>query len=541
MSPKIVNTTVILILFGLSLTILANSMAKPLSRDEQMYCAAGVLLAQGKMIYRDFSYPSQLPYHPLLYAALFRLLNTTHYLFVGRIVSSLCDILVMLCIVGVYRQVFGPFRISGTLLGLAGAALYVFNPLVDYANGHAWNHDVVILCVVSAFWLFISTSPPSTKFQISNFKFQIFLIGALLTFATCMRITTALVQLLFFAAVLSQPAESIKQRFKTALPFLIGTVILLIWPVWIVAKAPRAFFLNLYWIPALYGKWLREIGMVHNRIDLILNCVTRPGYLVLIAVAVYLCLAIAWQRSSKQDSRLKKLHPKPYTLYSLLAALLPLTFFIIAVIPPTMWLQYLAMPVPFLVISLAYPLFYLRSSQFSVRSSVFRISCALLGVCVFVAVVSHPIVLYRTPMLLAPEYWVPIQLHNISDKIARETAEPKLILTLAPLFALEGGCDIYNELSAGPIVYRIADRLSLWNRDITHTVGPKTLNTLIEKSPPSAVILGVEEHIYEEAIAGLVIKPSQEKWQRKVYDLPPFLSLRSITSKPGQQLLWLYH
>ena len=525
MSEKIANILVLLIPIALSLAILANSMTKPLGRDEQMYCTGGVLLAHGKMIYRDFSYPSQLPYHPLLYAALYKILNTNHYLLVGRIVSSLCDILVMLCIVGIYRHTFASFKITGALLGLAGAVLYVFNPLVDYANGYAWNHDVVILCVVLSFWLFISTPPPSAESQISNFKFQVFLIGVLLTFATFMRITTALVQLLFFAALLSQPANSIKQRFKTALPFLIATIIVSLWPIWVIAQAPRAFFLNLYWIPKLYGQWLHEIGMVHNKIDLIYSCIKQPGYLMLIVIAAYLCLVIAWQRSSKQDSKLEKLYPKPYTLYPLLAALLPLSFFIIATIPPTMWHQYLALPVPFLVISLAYPLFYLRSSVFGVRCSVFKISCALLGVSTVVAVVSYPVVLFRTPMLVATASWVPIQLHNISEEIATKLKTQnhvlsadegsKLILTLAPLFALEGGCDIYPELSAGAIVYRIADRLSSWNRDISHTIGPGTLKQLIEKSPPSAVILGVEMRRLEEPILESAVRPN---WERKVYE-----------------------
>jgi len=110
-------------------------MTKPLGRDEQMYCTGGVLLAQGKMIYRDFSYVAQLPYHPLLYAAIFRILNTNHYLLVGRMVSVVCDILVMLCIVGIYRHIFCKFVICGSLLGVASVILYVFNPLVDYASG----------------------------------------------------------------------------------------------------------------------------------------------------------------------------------------------------------------------------------------------------------------------------------------------------------------------------------------------------------------------------------------------------------------------
>jgi hypothetical protein len=528
MSPKIINIIVISILVVLCLAILANSMTKTVGRDEQMYCTGGVLLAQGKMIYRDFSYPAQLPYHPLLYAAFFKLFDTTHYLLVGRIVSIICDIFVMLCIVGIYRHIFGCFKVSGTLLGLAGAILYVFNPLVDYANGYAWNHDVVIFCVVLAFWLFISTPLSSAEFQISNFKFQIFLIGALLTFASCMRITTVLVQLLFFAALLSQPActcssagtgaESMKERFKTALLFLFASMILLIWPVWIIAQAPRAFFLNLYWIPYLYGKWLHEIGMVYNKGDLILNCITRPGYLVLLIIAVYLCLVVM-----RQHHRIIMSDRRNF----LLAALLTLAFFIIALIPPTIWLQYLAVPVPFLIVGLAYPLFYLRKSISEAGTGKnFKIACVLLAVCVVTAVISNPVVLYRMPMLFAPEYWVPVQIHNISEDITHNTHEPGLILTLAPLFAIEGGGEIYTELSAGAIVYRVADRLSPWNRDITHTAGPGMLKKLIEKSPPSAVILGVEMNLLEEPIIEAAIQPNIGNWKRKVYENGPIVYSR---------------
>ncbi|MGD8786597.1 MAG: hypothetical protein PVJ60_04165, partial [Phycisphaerales bacterium] len=66
MSSKIINILVVLILIVISLAIFGNSMTKPLARDEQMYCTGAVLLSQGKMIYRDFSYAAQLPYHPLL-------------------------------------------------------------------------------------------------------------------------------------------------------------------------------------------------------------------------------------------------------------------------------------------------------------------------------------------------------------------------------------------------------------------------------------------------------------------------------------------
>jgi len=536
MSAKIANILVVLIMIVLSLAILANSMAKPIGRDEQMYCTGGVLLAQGKMIYRDFSYAAQLPYHPLLCAALFRMFNTTHYLLVGRILSAFCDILVVVCIVGIYRYVFRYFAITGMLLGIAAAILYVFNPLVDYANGYAWNHDVVILFVVLAFWLFISTDfkqkSPAEGGHVQNpasLGWRIAAIGALLTFASCMRITTALVELLFLVILLSQPAESIKQKLKTALPFLAAAAFVLIWPIWVIAQAPRAFFLNLVKIPMLYGQWLHEIGMVYNKFDLTVACLAQPGYFALLVLAIYLCLLMVCLRRSRRvgfSPPRRSWWGKPHP--TILAALLPVTFFIIAFIPPTMWRQYLAMPVPFLIISFALPLLYLRKlTDKTGDGKHFKITAALVGVCVLAAVACYPVVLHRTMIVLVPERWVPIEIHKISEDIAEKLKSQnhvlsaaegsKFVLTLAPLLALEGGSDIYNELSCGAIIYRIADSMLPSERSITHTTGPKTLGELLEKSPPSAVILGVERGRLASLEAPLkaVVKPD---WQRKTYE-----------------------
>lgn len=519
---KIINAAVILMLVLLSFAILGNSMTKPLGRDEQMYCTGAVLLAQGKTIYRDFSYVAQMPYHPLLCAAMFKIFNTTHYLLVCRILSAFCDVLVVLCIVGIYRYIFKSFPICAALLSLAAAVLYVFNPVVDYANGFAWNNDVVILCVMLSLWLFVSTD-----FKRRTKYWRVAAIGALLTFATCMRITTAMVQLLFFAVLLTRNTESIKQRFKTILPFLAASAVVLLWPVWVIAQAPRAFFLDLVWIQMLNSEWLHKIGMVHNKFDLILSCVKTPGYLALIVIAAYLCVTVVWQRPWAQRRRLTPLEISRRLLTGLtisnkrgllLAVLLVPAFFIIALILPAIRRQHLAAPVPLLIISAAYPLLYLRKLADTVSPCKhFNIAAALVAACVIVAVASYPIVLYRTPMLFNLQNWTAIGLHKISKDIGEKTKSPKLILTLAPLYALEGGCDIYTELSAGPFVYRVADYLSDWNLDITHTVGPRTLKKLLEESPPSAVILGTEPEFFEDHIFQTAVKPEQEKWERVAY------------------------
>ncbi len=512
-SPKVTNTFVFLIIVVLSLVIFADGMTKPLGHDEQMYCTAGVLLAQGKMIYRDFSYLSQMPYHPLLYAALFRVLNTTHFLLVARIFSCLCDVLVVVCIVGIYRRVFSSFPVSAMLLGTSAAILYVFNPFVDYANGFAWNNDVVILCVILSFWLFISID-----FKKKSKYWRIAVIAALLTLATCMRVTLALVQLLFFAVLLTRPADSIKQKFKTILPFLVAAAVVAIWPLWTIALAPRAFFLNLFQMSILNNEWVHQTGMFHSKLEMIILFLTTLGCFVLVLIAIYLCLIITWKRCERTISGAPNL---------LLAVLLAFVFFIIALAMPVTLEQHLAMPVPFIVISFAFPLLYLRKPDSDTGPNKhFKLACVLIIAGVVAAVASYPLVLHRIPKLFDPQSWTPIQLHRVSEDIAEKTKNPKRILTLAPLYALEGRCDIYPQLASGPFVYRVADLMTASDLETVKAVGPKTLKALLEKSPPSGVILGVELDFLEAPLFQMTVQTDSKNWERKNYEGGPTVYFR---------------
>jgi 4-amino-4-deoxy-L-arabinose transferase-like glycosyltransferase len=476
---SVVRPFAVIVVLLLAASFLANSMTKEVSRDEQMYCTAGVLLGQGQTIYRDFSYPSQLPYHPLLLATLYRSLGTTHYLLAGRLVSVLCDILVAIFILLIYRSVFGSYRRSGLLLGLAAAVLYVFNPVVDYAAGYAWNHDAVILCVVASLWLFVTTD-----FQKGSRFWRMAVVGALLTLATGTRVTTVLIELLFLAGVPFIAGGSVGNRLRTALPFCAAALIVALWPLWVMAQAPRAFWLNLVQIPTLYGRWLHEVGKTFDKAALTIDALTQPGYLALLALGVYL-VVIVWRERSRLDRTERQ--------KAVVAALLPLLFFVIAYIPPTMWHQYLAVPAPFIAIALAYPLAALRRhAEQSRNGRWYKLTCGLMGAAAIVTVLACRPVLERCLFLAVPERWTPIEFHRLSVKIGADLKEPGPVLTLGPLHALEGGRDIYPELSCGSVVYRVADRMRAQERQITHTVGPETLPELVRVHPPAAVIVGVE-------------------------------------------------
>jgi len=491
-----------LVLLILTAVLLANSMTKPVSRDEHMYCTAGVLLARGQAIYRDFAYPSQLPYHPLLLAALYRVSGTSHYLLVGRLVSVFCEILILVSIVGIYRSLFGARRPVGLLLGAAGAVLYVFNPLVDYAAGYAWNHDLVILCVLVSFWILITTD-----FDRKPSGPRLALIGGLLALATCTRVTTVLVALFFVGVILVRTKGRVQQRMRAVLPFIGAGLVVSSWPIWVAMQAGDAFWLNLMRIPSLYGQWLHQIGIVHSKVALTIAAFTEPGYLVLWGLVGY-SVWIAVRRWSvlKREQRM--------TLVA--AALLPALFFLIAYIPPTMWRQYLAIPVPFIIVALAPPLAALHSESDKGKAPhSTRLATIVIGCCVAVTVLSNAPALVRSIAALAPEYWTPVASHRACRELLRDTDASRPVLTLGPLYALEAGCDIYPELASGSIIYRAANLMSTEERALASTVGPEELADLVQARPPAAVILGVEPSYFaflEEPLEKLI--PSG--WRRDV-------------------------
>lgn len=500
MSSKIVNFATIVFLAFAFILIFCNAMEKPLQRDENMYCTAGVLMSQGKTIYKDFSYVSQLPYHPLLLAAIYKISGTTYYLLAARIVSCIADLLTVFFIVLIYRKIFSGFPLSGFFLGLASATLLLFNPAFNYISGLAWNHNIVICLVAASFWIYLTLDKAGGK----SIYIKTALIATLLSLATCMRITTALIELLFFIAIMLRKYESAKVRTANILTFIILSLLVFAWPTWLVLQSPKAFWINLYFIPTLNSRLLSEMRMVFSKYDMTMFYLTTAEYLfpILIAIYLYICM---FRRSA-----LKQISSSAY-----LAVLLPIIFFIIIYIPPTIWRQYFAPPVPFLLISLAFPLYFFRQDS---QSPHFKITLSLLAACVFISISQQIILLNPVKDFSKPQTWRPVRLHNLCQSISQSIDKKGPVLTVSPLYALEGGRRIYPQLSAGIFVYRIADNLTAEQRSLTNTVGPGSLKDLAKDNPPAAIIVGTEIKSGFDEIENTLLEITDSNWQRRSFD-----------------------
>lgn len=485
----------------LGIFFFANAVTKELEHDEHMYCTAGSLTAQGKIIYKDFSYVAQLPYHPLILAGIYKISGTSHLLLAGRLFSVACEIGILICIAGISRSVLQEFPKTAAGFAIAAMFLYSMNPFVIYASGFAWNHSMIILCVLIAIWLY-------TKFDLEKMCFRrLFFIGAILTLAAFTRPTTALVYALFAVMILSAAPARLRNGKATALPFMLGTFAAAAWPMMIIAKAPEAFVLNVVRIPALNAAFLREAGWVFDKTQLTLTALLNPAYAVLIILFGYLVFnSYVLKKTISGSDKQKKI------LFYLTAA----AFVVIAFIPPTMWLQYWAAPTTFIIIGFVYPLKNMCEAASSNVKNKKRLHLTMIflfmaaALCIYV---SSPSIAFNA---INTDNWSPLSVHKISCDINRNIVEDGAILTLSPLHAIEGGGKIYPQFSAGPFVYRIADKLSAEQKNFVHAAGMSDLPQIFDYNPPAAVIIGDEPQSLEDPIFEQVIKTPLE-WEKKIY------------------------
>ncbi|HAL45659.1 MAG: hypothetical protein A2Y12_19400 [Planctomycetes bacterium GWF2_42_9] len=466
---KLILTAAAAVLAFLAFYLFASSMSKSLTSDENMYCTGGILISKGMMLYRDFPYATQLPYHPLLCGLIYKLTGTTHYLLAARLISVAFDILIIYCIFSIIRKIFADYFYSGVIAGLAGAAIFVFNPFAAYLCGLAWNQDMTLLCIILSFRIFMGISPATgagTK--------RIFIIAALLTIAAWTRATSVFVFPVFL--IMIEIASSSKKNGLLAMTF--GMIIFSIVPLWILIESGRAFFVNVFTISMLHGQLLHQLHIANDKFYLTISVLRNIDYLLLILTAFFLGVYVCFM--------LKKII-FPEKRNGLLSFLLLFTMIGIAYFPPTMWKQYFGMPVAFVIITSAYSVFYLRTVPNKIH---FKIAISIFAaLAIFTAVNQKPIV--KIAKVLKTQNWTPIKIHNISKNIVAKTGRQP-ILTLSPLYALEGNGQIYIELAAGVPAFRVADKLTETDRKITHTAGLRQIPQILTARPASAIVIGPE-------------------------------------------------
>jgi hypothetical protein len=171
------------------------------------------------------------------------------------------------------------------------------------------------------------------------------------------------------------------------------------------------------------------------------------------------------------------------------AALLGVALFLVAgalaSTPP--WYQYFYASVPFFILMIPY-------AAASLPKEGARLALALFTVAIVVSL-AHGFPQYlHVRHLLVQRFgeWVPVQAQHVGTEI-RDAVGAGRVLTLAPIFPLEGGAKIYCEFAEGPFFWRAGHLLSAAERSKLGIVSPVDLSQFLKGQAPDGILVGFEE------------------------------------------------
>ena len=99
-------------------------------------------------------------------------------------------------------------------------------------------------------------------------------------------------------------------------------------------------------------------------------------------------------------------------------------------------------------------------------------------------------------ILLSSNEWFPNEAHKIGTEIALRVDKGR-VLTLAPIFPLEGKLEIYEEFATGPFAWRTAHLLPYTKRRELAIISESDLDDFLKTKLPNAILVGYEGGLEE--------------------------------------------
>ncbi len=462
----------------IALLAVLTSVTAFFDHNENMYLTAGTLLNQDKELYHDFAF-LQMPLLPLLYGALFKVIDCTHYLLIGKITSILLFLFSGLLVFRYSRKctnrIFFPIYIT---------IIFLLNVTILRIAQECSNYILPMFCSLLAFYLFVSSI---NKRKVN--PILIFLSGLLLSLAAVTKFYYLPTILPFIVTALLYPQSlTLKNRLgHLLLPLLLGILVGSIPALYYFAKSSDLFIFNNWEFHKFNAQW-RSLTHFTTAMTFIskLSYTRRVFFYLdnLLLTAATVAIALSFLRTNNSKKRTPTSLP-PDMFLSLLLFIVSLVTIFKAT---PMFIHYFAMPMSFLV--LLFVSLYAHQQK-SISTGLTR------GVYIVVAVLIINGGIAALQRINVP--WKPIEIHEIAGRIAIEVEQSRYpdapIATLSPLYALEANLPIYPELATGPFLYRISDLLTPQQRARYTATSQSSLARLFASNPPAAIFVGFEKEL----------------------------------------------
>ena len=437
-----------------------------LSHDEEQYVAAAVLAWRLRPIL-DFAY-LQTPLQPLLFAPVVAAAGAKAFL-ACRLISGALGATACILAYPIVRGAGG-----GRSLAALSVVWLASSTAVQEAMGSARN-DALPLALTLAGLALILHHPVSAEGRRPSLLAP-GLAGLLFGAALCAKLTylfAPLWGLIYVLATLRRPRGA-----AAALVFVGGVIFGLIPLLYDFVQSPHAVLFDVI----EFHRRVTPDWYVRNAAQAQRSLAARARFWIAAPLHDPVLLAavatLAWTLWIARAAV-----ARPIGAVALLFALSALAAF--AVNPPTS--AYLAAPSALLILTAAI--------AWSHAAPAFGRAGPVLTILVLLTCGVGDLELARHGLWLPrPAKWVPTQLNAQSRTLGRLLADapPGPVATVSPIRILGAGHSIYPEFAAGPFVFRSGDAVSPQQAVLIKAATPDTLEALFTRSPPAAILTGLE-------------------------------------------------
>jgi len=471
----------------LALLLFAFAVGRGYNHDEEQYVAAGVLAMQADL-YKDFLY-LQTPYYPKLLAAVFAVFSPDGgYFHAARLLNLGFTLMACGVLWAVGRHLTGSHGVGlGTALLFATSTAIL--PGIDSTRNDMAPCAVALLGV--ALVLRAADGHRRSDLMLGG-------AGALFAIAVGLKLSYFFVPAcVMFYVLVGLNDRPLAARIRgVALPLAVGGALgglpILGWA----AADWEAFVEGVYTYhretPALWHAAIGRshyFGMEHLAEFLNHRVLSDSTVACLILMA---CTLVASRTGLMARSVRERLRATRAPLVLWLTALA----LVFAFLPRPPYIQYFHPFGAFLALSVPF-LFHALKPLGQARKVVFTAA-------VLVGCFPGTILLVQNgARLFNPDKWMVNRVEQAGEGILVAMAVERAqgpVLTLSPIFALEAGLEIYPELAAGPFFYRTADRLSAAALGRLNAVSPQTVDALMRREPPAAILVGKQPEFLERPL-----------------------------------------
>jgi 4-amino-4-deoxy-L-arabinose transferase-like glycosyltransferase len=489
-AKKILLATAVAALFILVFSLsFSRAIRAGANHDEHQFIASAQLLVDhGLLPYRDYAY-FHLPNLVFVYGLIFQF--TTYKLLAARLLSAILVTamagLIFLFAIDLFRKASTSIQMAA---GFGSVLLFLANPLAAYTGSFAWNHNLASFLGLLATLLHWQGARSLRSGR------YVFFSGLCLGLAVGTRLSFLSALLPFVAVLFFYPgARPAKKLVTLSVYFGAGFLLALLPTLLLFAVAPDRFVFGNFTYPYLNTFYREEAGFFGppnpmttlEKISFFWDYILpQPGNLLLF-VALLLWgftpgLVELWQHKANLFEPLFILLLIPFIGWG-------------ALLPTPAWYQYYAALVPFAILAVVFGLAALVR-RFPAQSGWFL---ALFLQVVVLASLYQLDDYRRMTFLLHPEAWRPLMFHELGLQVA-ELSQGERVLTLAPIYVIEGGGHIYPQFATGPFAWRTASQLTEDERSAYRMVSDQDLAQFLEIQPPGGILVGYEPVLEEPLI-----------------------------------------